>query len=188
MKGKIFRIAMIAFAPILLLMLQGCMLMHFAGDHHGGMMGHGHQHNEAMEGKGHSEMGSTGTIPLDKELREDFQGGITVEIRFSELTEKGELAFKVAMSNHVIGIGQHPLENQTTLVNDQGTQVRASRWQSTTMSPQRISGALYFLVRDDYGNLLLAPGTQNITLRIRGLAEGSDRIFRWTVASGHSGH
>ena len=184
MKGKSSKIIMIAVAPILLLLLPGCMLMHFAGDHHAGMMGHGNQH----ENTGRYGNSTTGAFPLDKDLREDSQGGITVETRFIEITEKGELSFKVAMNNHASGISQYSLENQTTLVNDHGTQVRASRWQSITMSPQGISGTLYFPVRDDYGNLLLAPGTQNITLQIRGLAEGPDRIFQWTVASGHSGH
>ena len=180
MKGKSSKIIKIAVAPILLLFLPGCMLMHFAGDHHEGMMGHGNQH----ENTGRYGKATARAFPLDKDLRVDSQGGITVEIRFLEITEKGEISFKVAMNNHASG----PLENQTTLVNDHGTQIRASRWQSITMSPQRISGNLYFPIRDDYGDLLLAPGAQNITLRIRGLAESPDRFFQWTVASGHSGH
>jgi hypothetical protein len=183
MKEKISKIVMIALVPFLLLILQGCMLMHFADDPHGGMMGHGQQHKD----KGHYGETSGGKMPLDRELRKDTQGAVTIEIRFIEITRREDLAFKVAMSNHVIGISQYPLENQTTLANDQGAQVRASRWQSMTMSPQRISGTLYFPDRDDYGNLLLAPGTKNVTLRM-GLAEGPDRIFQWPVASGHSGH
>ena len=162
------------------LILQGCMLMHFMDDHHSGMMGHG---KESHEGKKEGEHQSA--VLLDRNLRTDSRGGIIVEIQFRELTEKGELAFTVRMNDHVPGTNEYALDNLAILANDQGIQVQASRWQSITLSAQRVSGTLYFPAKDDSGKPLLGHGVHNMTLTIKGLAGIRERVFRWNVASGH---
>jgi hypothetical protein len=107
-----------------------------------------------------------------------------VEIQFKELTEKGELAFTVKMNDHVIGINQYALDSLASLGNDKGTEVQASRWQSITLSPQRVSGTLYFPGRNDAGKPLLAQGIRNVTLTIKGLAGIPERVFQWSIISG----
>ena len=113
------------------------------------------------------------------------RGGITVQIQFKELTEKGELAFAVRMNDHVVGTNQYALDNLATLGNDQGTQVQATRWQSIALSAQRVSGTLYFPGKDDSGKLLIAHGVRNVTLRIRDVAGISERVFQWGLTSEH---
>lgn len=180
---NIKNLKIIIIAPVLslaLLINPGCMLMHFMDDHHSGMMGHG---KETHEGKKEGE--HQPAVPLDRSLRTDSQGGMIVEIQFRELTEKGELAFTVRMNDHVAGTNEYALDNSATLANDQGIQVQASRWQSITFSPQRVSGTLYFPAKDDSGKPLLGHGVHNMTLTIKGLAGIRERVFRWNVASGH---
>lgn len=178
---------LIIFASILslaVLISPGCMLMHFMGDHHEGMMGHeAKNHEKDKDTGGHVAHQQAGL--LDKRLRTDSQGGMIVEIQFRELTEKGELAFTVRMNDHVAGTNEYALDNSATLANDQGIQVQASRWQSITFSPQRVSGTLYFPAKDDSGKPLLGHGVHNMTLTIKGLAGIRERVFRWNVASGH---
>ncbi len=165
---------------LVFLISPGCMLMYFADDHHSGMMGHGKETHEGKKEGGHQQ-----AILLDKSPRTDSQGGMIVEIQFKELTEKGELAFAVKMNDHVIGINQYALDNLATLGNEQGTEVRASRWQSITLSPQRVSGTLYFPAKDSSGNLLLVHGVRNVTLKIKEMAGIPERIFQWNLASGY---
>ena len=182
---QIWYLKIIVIVPILLLVLQGCMLMHFMDDHHSGMMGHGTKTHEGEKDTGHQAAASQQTDLLDKRLRTDSQGGLRVEIQFKEVMEKGELAFAVRMSDHVVGINQYALDNLSTVANDQGTQVRATRWQSIALSPQRVSGTLYFFGKDDSGRPLLAHGVQKVTLSIKDMAGISERIFQWNLTSSH---
>lgn len=180
---NIKNLKIIIIAPVLslaLLINPGCMLMHFMDDHHSGMMGHG---KETHEGKKEGE--HQPAVLLDRSLRTDSQGGMIVEIQFRELTEKGELAFAVRMSDHVVGTNQYALDNLATLGNDHGTEVQASRWQSITLSAQRVSGTLYFPAKNESGKSLLAHGVRNVTLRIKDMAGISERIFQWNLTSSH---
>ncbi len=163
---------------LVFLISPGCMLMHFSDDHHSGMMGHGKETHEIKKEGGHPS-----AVLLDKSLLTDSQGGMIVEIQFKELTGKNELAFAVKMNGHVIGINQYALDNLATLSNEQGTEVRASRWQSITPSPQRVSGTLYFPDKDSSGNSLLAHGARNVTLRIKEMEGIPERIFQWNLSS-----
>ncbi len=178
---------LIIFASILslaVLISPACMLMHFMGDHHEGMMGHeAKNHEKDKDTGGHAAHQQAGL--LDKRLRTDSQGGITVQIQFKELTEKEELAFMLKLHDHVVGINEYALDNLAILVNDGGTQVQASTWQSIALSPQHVSGTLYFPAKDDAGKPLLGHGVHNMTLTIKGLAGIRERVFRWNVASGH---
>lgn len=72
---KIWYLKIIVLVPILLLVLQGCMLMHFMDDHHSGMMGHGAKNHEGEKDTGHQVGASQQTDLLDKRLRTDSQGG-----------------------------------------------------------------------------------------------------------------
>jgi hypothetical protein len=72
---KIHYPKIIVILPILLLVLQGCMLMHFMDDHHSGMMGHGTKNHESEKDTGHQVGASQQTDLLDKRLRTDSQGG-----------------------------------------------------------------------------------------------------------------
>jgi hypothetical protein len=180
---NIKNLKIIIIAPVLslaLLINPGCMLMHFMDDHHSGMMGHG---KETHEGKKEGE--HQPAVPLDRSLRTDSQGGMIVEIQFKEVAEKGEHAFAVRMNDHVSGINQYALENLATLANDLGTQVQASRWQSITLSEQRVSGTLYFPAEDNSGRPVLIHGIRSVTLTIKGLAGIPERIFQWNLAPGH---
>jgi len=183
MKNWYLKIIMVV--PILLFGLQGCMLMHLMDDHHSRMMGHGTKKHEGQEDTGHQAGVSQQTDLLDKRLRTDSQGGLRVEIQFKEVTEKGELAFAVRMNDHVVGINQYALDNLSTVANDQGTQVQATRWQSIALSPQRVSGTLYFPGKDDSGRPLLPHGVRNVILRIKDIAGISERIFQWNLTSSH---
>ena len=182
---QIWYLKIIVIVPILLLVLQGCMLRHFMDDHHSGMMGHGTKNHEGEKETGQQVGASQQTDLLDKRLRTDSQGGLRVEIQFKEVTEKRELAFAVRMSDHVVGINQYALDNLSTVANDQGTQVQAKKWQSIALSPQRVSGTLYFPGKDDSGKSLLAHGARNVTLRIKDMAGVSERIFQWNLTSSH---
>ena len=182
---KIHNPKIIVIVPILLLVIQGCMLMHFMDDRHSGRMGHETKNHEGEKDTWDQTAASQQTDLLDKRLRTDSQGGLIVEIQFKELTEKGELAFAVRMNDHVSGINQYALDNLSTLANDQGTQVQATRWQSITLSTQRVSGTLYFPAKDESGKSLLAHGVRSVTLRIKDMAGISERIFQWNLSSGH---
>ena len=187
MRFKNLKLMSISLVLLLILLISpGCMLMHFMGDHddhHEGMMGHETKKQERDGGAGghvaHQQAGLLAT-----RLRTDSQGGMIVEIQIKELTEKGELAFAVRMNDHVMETNQYALDNLATLGNDQGTEVRASRWQSITLSAQRASGTLYFPGTDDAGKPLLAQGIRNVTLRIKGLAGIPERVFQWSMISG----
>jgi hypothetical protein len=159
--------------------------MHFTDNHHSGMMGHGKETREGEKSSGHHPMANQPEDQLDKRLRTDSQGGMIVEIQFKELTEKGELAFTVKMNDHFIGINQYALDNLASLGNDQGTEVQASRWQSITLSPQRVSGTLYFPAKDDSEKPLIAHGVRNVTLKIKDMAGISERVFQWNLTSEH---
>lgn len=89
------------------------------------------------------------------------------------------------MNDHAAGINQVALDNLAALGNDQGTQVQAKRWQSIALSPQRVSGTLYFSGKDDSGKPLLAHGVQKVTLRIKDMAGISERIFQWNLTSSY---
>lgn len=182
------KLMFISLVLLLILMVNpGCMLMHFMGDHdghHEGMMGHGSKTQEKDKTAGHHEANLQSGL-LDSRLRTDSQGGITVQIQFKELTEKGELAFAVRMNDHVSGINQYALDNLAFLANDQGTQVRPSRWQSITLSEQRVSGTLYFPAEDNSGRPVIVHGIRSVTLTIKSLAGIPERIFQWNLAPGH---
>ncbi len=182
---KIRNWMMAGIASSIVLILQGCMLMHFMDDHHSGMMGHGKETHEGNKDSGDHPVANQPEDLLDKRLQTDSQGGMILEIQFKELTEKGELAFAVRMNDHVIGINQYALDNLAFLANDQGTQVQASRWQSITLSEQRVSGTLYFPAEDNSGSPVLVHGIGSVTLIIKGLAGIPERIFQWTLAPGH---
>ncbi len=157
--------------------------MHFTDDHHSGTIGHGKETHDKRDDTGdhaaHQELDS-----LDTRLRTDSQGGITVQIQFREVTEKGELAFAVKMNDHVIGINQYALDNLAFLANDLGTQIQAIRWQSITLSAQHVAGTLYFPGKDDAGRPLLGQGARSVILQIKGLAGIPERVFQWSIISG----
>ncbi len=180
-------IAGIVISLLLFLVLQGCMFMHFIGDHHGdhheGMMGHGNKSHEGHEAKGHQEKTAIEIVTLDKEPRIDNQGGLKVEIWFSELTEKGELAFEVKVTYYLPGVSQYALDKWTTLTNDQGAQVQASIWQCIVLTAQNVYGTIYFPARDEAGKPLLDQGVMRLTLRIKGLGGVPERIFQWNGPS-----
>jgi hypothetical protein len=183
---------LVVIASILLgavLISPGCMLMHFVGDHHGdhhsGMMGHGTKNHGGEKDTEHRVGASQQTGPLDKMTRTESQGGLKVEIQFTEVTEKGGLAFAVRISDHVIGLSQYPLGKGATLSNDHGTQVHPSNWLGTILSPQYLIGTLYFPPKDASGRPLLAHGVRNVTLRIKDEAGISELIFQWNLSSSH---
>jgi hypothetical protein len=157
--------------------------MHLVDDHHSKMMGHGTKSHEGEEDTGHQAAASQQTDLLDRRLRSDSQGGLKVDIQFKEVTEKGELAFGVTMNDHVIGINQYALDNLATIANDLGTQVQASRWQSITLTAQRVSGTLYFPPKDDSGRQVLVHEVRNITPSIKDLARVPERVFQWNLTS-----
>jgi hypothetical protein len=188
MQFRILKLMMVLPGLLLTLLVNpGCMLMHLAGDHgdhHEGTMEHGAKTQEKDKDVGGHEVYQQAGL-LDTRLRTDSQGGITVQIQFTELTEKGELAFAVRMSDHVVGTNQYALENLATLANDQGTQVEATRWQSIALSEQRVSGTLYFPGKDNSGKSMLAHGVRNVTLRIKDMAGISERVFQWNLTSAY---
>ena len=188
MKATNLKLMLISLTLLLILLVNpGCMLMHFMGehgDHHEGMMGHGSKPREKDKDAGGHEAHQQAAL-LDTRLRTDSQGGITVQVQFKELTEEGQLAFAVRMNDHVSGINQYALDNLASLANDQGTEVQASRWQSITLSEQRVSGTLYFPAEDNSGRPVLIHGVRSVTLTIKGLAGIPERIFQWNLVSGH---
>jgi len=171
-------------APALILILQGCMLMHFMDDHHSKMMGHD---SKDHSGDKHGEIRSRGQQPihpLDVEPRKDIQGGVTVEIRFAGLMRQGEIAFAVKMNTHSMDLNQYPLDQLSTLIDDQGIQVKASKWETSRPTGHHVSGTLYFPIKEASGKMLLTPGARKLTLVIRELAGIPERVFRWEVSSG----
>lgn len=165
-----------------LLISPGCMLMHFMGDHPEGMMGYGAKSNGKDNDPGGHTAHQQAGLP-DKRTRTDSQGGITVQIQFKELTEKGELAFTVRMRDPLTGINADALDSLAILVNDGGIQVQASRWQSIVLSPQHVSGTLYFPAQNDAGKSLLPKGVRTVTMRVKGLAGIPERAFEWKLGS-----
>ena len=169
----------------MVLILQGCMLMHFVDDHHSGMMGgHGAKNDEGRGGKGHQTMTTSSMRMLDKDPRQDTQGGVTVTTEFRGLKEE-ELAFRVKMDLHSGELGQHRLNRRAILANDLGTEVPASRWEISSPTGHEVTGTLSFPAKDGSGRFLLSPGAHRATLKIKDLAGISEHKFHWNLASGH---
>jgi len=165
--------------------LSGCMLMHFIDNHHSKMMRHD---SKGDSGDKHGEIRSRGhqpIHPLDVEPRKDMQGGVAVEIRFAGLMRQGEIAFVVKMNTHSADLTQYSLDQLCTLINDQGIEVKASRWETSRPSGDHVSGTLYFPVQDTSGRMLLAHGVQKLILRFKDVAGISERVFQWNLISGH---
>jgi len=180
---KIWYLKIIVIVPILLLVLQGCMLMHFIDDHHSKMMGHDSKSHADSKDVGHQGRAHEPIGFLDQEPRKDHQGDVTAEIQFVGLTNQGEIAFRVKMDSHTIRLDQYLLDQSSTLANDQGVKVKASTWETSRPSKHHVSGTLYFPSKDASGKVLFGPGTRKVTLMIKGLAGISERVFQWNVSS-----
>ncbi len=163
--------------------LQGCMLMHLVDDHHSGMMGHGAKNHEHDKGRGQPVSEHRPIVLPDDQPRKDIQGGVAVEIQFDEVTDKGELAFRVKMTDHSSSLEFYKLEQTSSLINNHGAEVSASRWRPTSPDRQHVIGKIYFPVKDPAGKPLLGHGAGKLALKIKDLGGIPERVFEWKVGS-----
>jgi len=173
MKGPDLKIFFTFGIVIVLLTSQGCMHINFIGEKEQDK----EKHSKAAQAKGQ----------MDGTPRRDTQGEVSVEIQFGGRSGKGEIAFQVKMDAHSIVLSRHPLENLSTLANDQGAKVRASKWEIAGSTDHRVSGTIYFPAQDANGNPMLAPGVTKISLAIRDLGGIPERGFYWNLLPDHSG-
>ncbi len=110
-----------------------------------------------------------------------MQGGVAVEIQFDEVTDKAELAFRVKMTDHSSYFEFYKLEQTSSLTNDQGAEVSASRWRPTSPDRQHVIGKIYFPAKDPAGKPLLGHGTGKLALKIKDLGGIPERVFEWKV-------
>ena len=167
-------------------LLQGCMLMHLTGDHHSGMMGHGAENHDAemMKSEQHAAQHQALRLPDDR-LRKDVQGGIAIEIRFERIGDKGELAFQVRITDHPFYSELYKLDETAFLINDQGSEVPASRWGPSSPDRQHVTGKIYFPGQDPAGKAMLGPATGKIIVKIKNLGGIPERVFEWVLVSGN---
>ncbi len=166
---KFFLVLMIAFV---LLISQGCMRINFIG--------------EGREDKERQEKADQPKGPLDEKPRIDTQGDVAVEIQFAGLTHRGEFAFKVEIDNRSTKLGQYAFDKNSTLANDQGTRVQASKWEVSFISVRGyiLSGTIYFPSKDASGEPLINQEVRNLTLKIEDLAGIPERVFLWSISRG----
>jgi hypothetical protein len=157
------------------------------------------QMNLIGEGREEKEKRSKSIQPqglLDEAPRMDTQREVTIEIKFAGLTYREELAFNVKIDTHSAILAQYPLDKMSVLFNDRGIQIQPSKWEISLLTDRRVSGTLYFPTKDTSGNLLLAAGVRNVTLRIEMPINPSEmielggtpkRIFQWNVPPGDGG-
>jgi hypothetical protein len=167
---KVMLVIVVAFVPLI---SQGCMRINFIG-----------------EGREEKEKRSGAVQPkglLDEEPRKDIQEGVSLEIRFAGITYRGDLAFNVEINSRSAKLGQYPLDKDSTLANDRGPQVQATKWEIWLLTDHQVFGTIYFPAKDASGSPLLAQGVRNVTLKIEKLAGIPERVFQWDVASGSAG-
>ena len=166
---KIILVLMIAFV---LLISQGCIRKNFIG--------------EGRKDKERQEKAAQPKGPLDEDPRLDTQGDVTVEIQFAGLTHRGEFAFNVEINNRSAKLGRYPFDKNSTLANDRGTWVQASRWEITFISVRgyTLFGTIYFPATDASGKPLISQAVRNLTLKIEDLAGIPERVFQWSISRG----
>jgi len=173
MRAHYFKVMSVIVVAFVLLISQGCTRINFI-----------------TEGREDKEKRSKAVQPkglLDEASRIDTQGEVTIEIKFAGLTYREDLAFNVKMDSHSVKLGQYPLDKMSTLSNDKGLQVKASKWEITLLIDHQAFGTIYFPTKDASGSPLLAEGVRNVTLKIEKLAGIPERVFQWDVASGSAG-
>ena len=157
----------------MLLFSQGCARMHFSG--------------EGRDTKEKLPRAERPKGPLDELPRIDHQGKVSVEITFAGVTYREDVAFHVKIGTHAVKPSEYALDEMSTLANDLGTKVQASKWEITFMSAAgtSIGGTIYFPSKDASGKPLIAQEVRNLTLKIEDLAGIPERVFQWNVSPGH---
>ena len=182
MRAHDFKITSVMVIAFVLIFNQGCMRINFVSE------------NREDKEKGSKVVQPQGL--LDEASRIDTQGEVTIEIKFAGPTYREDLAFNVKMEPHSVKLSQYPLDKMSTLSNDKGIQVQASKWEISLLTDHQVFGTLYFPSKDTSGNLLPAPGVTNVTLTIEvpiGAPERVElggtpkRIFQWNVPPGSEG-
>ena len=170
MRVHYLRIILVLMIAFVLLISQSCMRINFNG--------------EGRKDKERQEKAAQPKGLLDEEPRIDTQGDVTVEIRFAEITFREDLAFNVEIKNRSAKLDQYPFDKNSTLANDQGTQVQAFMWEISFISVNTLSGTIYFPSKDASGKLLISQEVRNLTLKIEYLAGIPERVFQWSISPG----
>lgn len=100
------------------------------------------------------------------------ENGVRVDAMPVELKAGSEARFEVRMNTHSVELDQD-LTAISRLKDNKGSTFQATGWDGSPPGGHHRSGTLSFPA--------LTPGTENVTLIIKGVGKDSERIFSWQV-------
>ena len=100
------------------------------------------------------------------------ESGVQVDATPVELKEGRSARFEVRLTTHSVELDQD-LAAISSLSDNKGNTFRATGWDGSPPGGHHRSGTLSFPA--------LTPGTENVTLIIKGVGKDSERIFSWQV-------
>jgi len=100
------------------------------------------------------------------------ESGVQVDATPVELKEGRSARFEVRLNTHSVALDQD-LTAISRLKDNKGSTFQATGWDGSPPGGHHRSGTLSFPA--------LAPGTETVTLIIKGVGKDSERIFSWQV-------
>lgn len=114
--------------------------------------------------------------------KSDSRAAVTVTVTYLNPLGKVKgdtLDFEVRMNTHSVHLDGFAVEKLAVLRGTNGAEVRPLGWFEPMGGGHHRSGVLRFPAKDASGKALLAGGSGVLELRIRGIADPAERVFRW---------
>jgi len=115
---------------------------------------------------------SSAVYVLAYDRQSNKENGVRVDAMPVELKAGSEARFDVRMNTHSVELDQD-LTAISRLKDNKGSTFQATGWDGSPPGGHHRSGTLSFPA--------LAPGTETVTLIIKGVGKDSERIFSWQV-------
>ena len=109
---------------------------------------------------------------LAYERQSNNENGVRVDAMPVELKAGSEARFEVRLNTHSVDLDQD-IAAVSSLEDNKGNTFRATGWDGSPAGGHHRSGTLSFPA--------VALGTETVTLIIKGVGEGTERVFTWRV-------
>ena len=100
------------------------------------------------------------------------ENGVRIDATPVELKAGSEVRFELRMNTHSVELNQD-LAAISSLSDNKGNTFQATGWDGSPPGGHHRSGTLSFPA--------LTPGTETVTLIIKGVGKDSERVFTWQV-------
>ncbi|MBT3822796.1 MAG: hypothetical protein HOG04_15490 [Nitrospinaceae bacterium] len=117
--------------------------------------------------------------------RQDSRSAVTVSVTYLNPLGKVQgntLDFEVRLETHSVDLDGFKVEELAVHEGSSGVKAKALGWFEPGGGGHHRFGILRFPKNDKKGNPLLSLEEQKLELRIRGIAEAAERVFKWDIS------